>query len=87
VKPQGKDGTADDLAEKAWETTPVLSVSGDHERGAATGERHLESASRLTRDGLQASLSSSSKALSQITIKRAQSGAETEAIAPCRTCS
>ena len=87
VKPQGKDGTADDLAETAWEMTPAHSVSGHHERGAAAGERHLESASRLARDGLQADLSSSSRALSQITIKRAQSGAETEAIAPCRTCS
>jgi hypothetical protein len=67
--------------------TPAYSVSGHHERGAAAGERHLESASLgLARDGLQASLSFSSKALSQITIKRAQSGAETEATAPCRTC-
>jgi hypothetical protein len=60
VKPQGKDGTADDLAEKAWEMTPARSVNGDHGRGAAAGERHPESASRLARDGLQASLSSSS---------------------------
>jgi hypothetical protein len=41
----------------------------------------------LARDGLQADLSSSSQVLSQLTIKCAQSGAETEATAPCRTCS
>jgi hypothetical protein len=43
---KGKDGTADDLAEAAWEVTPAHSVSGDHERGAAAGEPHLESASQ-----------------------------------------
>ena len=87
MKPQGKDGTADDLAEKAWEMTPAHSVSGHHEVGRRPVSGIRKVPLGLARDGLQASLSSSSKALSQITIKRAQSGAETEATAPCRTCS